>query len=70
MKRQSMVCLANTSGKDDGCGINLDSSSGIYMNLVKEYQCQIVAKNREKKDEVKQNVNRSNSVKRAARIIK
>ena len=27
-----MVCTRNSPVKDDGCILNLDSSSGIYMN--------------------------------------
>ena len=33
--------------------MNPDSSSGIYMTAVKEYQFRIVAKNRRKQDEMK-----------------
>ena len=50
--------------------MNLDSSSCIFMTTVKEVQCRIVAENRIKQDEVKENSQQSNSVKRAACIIK
>ena len=40
------------------------------MTAVKESQCRIVAENRRKQDEVKENSKLSNSVKRSAHIIK
>ena len=65
-----MVHINNTPVEDDVCILNPDSSSGIYMFTVKESQCHIMADNRRKQDKVKENVKRSNSVKRAAHIIK
>ena len=56
MKRQRMVCLTNTPGEDDGIRLNLESSPYTYTTDVKENQCRIVAKNRIKKVEVKQNM--------------
>ena len=70
MKRQMMVRIKNTPVENYGCRLNPESSSGIYMTAVKEAQCHIVAKNRRKQDEVKENLKWSNSVKRATRIIK
>ena len=53
---QGMVCLNNTPGEDDGCRLNPDPPSGIYTTSVKEAQFRIVAKNRRKQDEEKENV--------------
>ena len=55
MKIRKMVRLTNTPGEYDGCKMNPDSSSGIYMTTAKESQCRIVDKNRTKQDEVKEN---------------
>ena len=55
MKRRRTVRITNTPGGDDGCRLNPDSSSVIYMTAVKEDQLRIVAENRRKQDEVKQN---------------
>ena len=35
MKRQRMVCIKNTQVEDYVFRLNPDSSSGIYMNIVK-----------------------------------
>ena len=51
-----MVFINNTPGEDNGYRLNPDSSSGLYTNAVKEAQCRIVAKNKRKQDEVKENV--------------
>ena len=56
MKRQMMVRIKNTPVENYGCRLNPESSSGIYMTAVKEAQCHIVAKNRRKQDEVKENL--------------
>ena len=48
MKIMGMVRLTNTPGKDDVCRLKPDPSSGIYMTLVKQSRCRIVAKNRRK----------------------
>ena len=55
MKRRRMVHITNTPGEYDGYRLKPDSLSGIYMNLVKEHQCHIVANNRRKKYEVNDN---------------
>ena len=65
-----MVQINNNPVEDDGCRLNPYSSSGIYMAPVKEAQFCIVEKNKIKQDEVRENVKQSNSVKRAAHIIK
>ena len=36
IKRRRMVRINNSPGKNYGCRQNPDSSSGIYMNLLKE----------------------------------
>ena len=65
-----MVRIKNNPVEDDVCGLKPDSSSGIFMNALKEAQCRIVAKNRIKQDEEKENAKLSNYVKRVAHIIK
>ena len=55
---------------DYGCRKNPDPMSGIYMTLVMEYQCRIVAKNRRKKYKVKHNSVHVNAVKRTVHITK
>ena len=70
MKIRRMVRITNTPGEDDGCRLNPDSSSGIYITSENEAQCRIVAENRRKQYEVKQNAKRSNYVRSSARIIK
>ena len=70
MKRRRIVRIKHTPVEDNGCRLNLDSSSGICMTTVKEAQFHIKAENRRKQDKVKENVKHSNSVKRAAHIIK
>ena len=65
-----MVCIKNTPGEDDGYRLKKDSSSGIYMTSVKEDQFRILADNRRKQDEVKQNALQANSIKNSSRIIK
>ena len=47
-----MVCINNTPGGYYGFILNPDSSSGIYITLVKEDQFCIVDKNRIKQDEI------------------
>ena len=69
-KRRHMVCIKNTPGEDDGYRLKKDSSSGIYMTSVKEDQFRILADNRRKQDEVKQNALQANSIKNSSRIIK
>ena len=53
MKIRRMVHIQNTPVEDDGCRLNPDSSSGIYMTAVKEVQFRIVAENRRKQDGAK-----------------
>ena len=53
MKRQRMVRINNNPVEENGCRMNPDTSSGIYMTSVKEAQCRIVAENRIKQDKVK-----------------
>ena len=52
-KTQRMVRINNNPVENNGCRLNPDSSSGIFMTSVIEPQCRIVAKNRKKQDEVK-----------------
>ena len=70
MKRRRMIHIKNTIVEDNGCRLNPDSSSGIYMNTVREDQYHILAYNSRKQDKVKENAKRSNDVKRADFIIK
>ena len=69
MNKWRMVRLTNTTCEDYGCRPEPDYSSGIYMAAVKEAQCRIVADNRKKQEEVKENAERSNYVKRESRMI-
>ena len=48
-----MVCLTNTPGDDDGCRLDPELLSGIYMTTSKEDLCRIVAENIRKQYEVK-----------------
>ena len=64
MNIQSMVYINNNPVEDDGCRLKPDSYSGIKTTTVKEAQCRIVAKNRRKQDEVKENAKRSTYVTR------
>ena len=47
-KRKKMVCIRNTPGEDDRFRLKPDSSSCIYMTLVKDNECRIVENNRRK----------------------
>ena len=64
-----MVWIKNNPVEENGFKLNPVSSSGIYVTSLKEAQCRIVAENRIKQYEVKENMKQYNSVKRAARII-
>ena len=70
MKIRRIVCINNTLVEDDWCKLKPDSSSGIYMTVVKEARCRIVYKNRRKQDKVNENSKQSNYVKISSRIIK
>ena len=70
MKIYRTIHITNTLGEYDGCRLNPDSSSGIYMPEVKGARFCIVAKNMRKQDEVKFVLIRANYFKRASRIIK
>ena len=45
MKIQSMVCITNIPGDDASCRQNPDLKSGIYVNVVMESECHIIAEN-------------------------
>ena len=65
-----MVYITKTPGYNNGCRYNPELLSGIYMNLVKEAQCHIVAKNWIKQYEAKQILVRVNSFKKSYQITK
>ena len=40
-----MVCITNIPGDDASCRQNPDLKSGIYVNVVMESECHIIAEN-------------------------
>ena len=68
MKCRRVVRITKTPGDYDGCRKNPDSSPGIYMNVVMEDQCCIVAENWRNKYEAKRNEVQVNATKKAACI--